>query len=233
MAKDTSETTPNTASAAAFEDTFAHKAFTKFKKIALYLIILLAVALGISYFSEYKEAQKLDSWNKILQATYSSQVNLSDNFAADIAKATTAIPGTPAEPYGNILVLNSAGNSIDKTQLELAKKAGADFISKNPKHPFIDQVKLDYGTVLFNLGDFAGAVKAYNEVINSKTEYLLQEALLYKGLAQEKLGKDQEAIETYTTIINNSKASDNIGLSSFVNYASFARTQIIDKKVAN
>ena len=228
VTKDKSKTTESTR----VEQTFAHKAAAKFRKFAIYLIIVIVIALVISIVSEKKEADKIASWNKILTATFTAQTNFTD-LAAEVAKANTGISGTGAAQYGDMLIMSSAGITYDREKLELAKKAGEEFISSDPQNPFINQVKLDYGTVLFNLEDYEGAIKSYQEVINSNTTYLVHEALLYKALAQEKLGKDAEAIETYTAVIDNISKNKKVTLANFADYASFARTQLIDKKVEN
>ena len=214
------------------EDTFAHKAARKFKKVSVYLIIVIVIALVISIISEKKESDKINSWNKILKATFTAQTNFTD-LSTEVAKANADISGTQASQYGDMLIISSAGITYDQEKLELAKKAGEEFINSDPKNPFIDQVKLDYGTVLFNLEDYNGAIKSYQEVINSNNSYLIHEALLYKALAQEKLGKDDEAIETYTAVIDNINKSGKKALANFADYASFARIQLIDKKVKN
>ena len=214
------------------EDTFAHKVTAKFRKVAIYLVIVIVIALVISIISERKEAAKIDSWNKILKATFTAQTTLGD-IAGEVAKATDEIPGTPASQYGDMLVISAAGITYDKAKLELAKKAGEKFIKTDPANSFINQVKLDYGTILFNLEDYEGAIKSYQEVINSKAQYLIHEALLYKALAQEKLGKDDEAIKTYTAVIDNINESQKAVLGNLADYASFAKTLLLDKKAKN
>ncbi len=216
----------------ASEDTFAHKVAAKLKKVSIALIIVIAIAVAISIFSERKEAAKIDSWNKILQATFTAQTEL-ESISTEVSKATAEIPGTTAAQYGDMLVIGDSGITYDKEKLEMAKKAAEDFIKTDPKNPFINQVKLDYGTVLFNLGDYDGAIKEYQEVINSKEKYLTHEALLYKGITQEKLGKDSDAIATYTSVIDDVASKDNPTLLNFADYARFARTQLQSKKTKN
>ncbi len=229
----TKESTPE---ATKTEEIFAHKVVAKFRKVAIYLVIVIVIAIAISIISERKEAAKIDSWNTILKATFAAQTTFGD-MSSEIAKATKEIPDTPASQYGDMLVISAAGITYDKAKLELAKKAGEEFIKTNPKNSFINQVKLDYGTILFNLEDYEGAIKSYQEVINSKEEYLMHEALLYKALAQEKLGKDDEAIKTYTAVIDNingtDKRAEKVALGNLADYASFAKTLLLDKKAKN
>ena len=211
------------------KETFAHIAIRKFKKVAIYLIIVIAIALTISIISARQESAKLDAWNKILVATFTAQTTQGD-LADEVSKATKGIAGTDAAQYGDMLVLSSAGITYDKSKLELAKAAGENFIKTNPKHPFISQVKLDYGTVLFNLEDYEGAVKAYSDAIDSNVTYLKAEALFFKGLALEKLGKDDEAIQTYTAVMDDIKTNDKAILSNIAEYAEFSRAKLQDKK---
>ena len=137
VTKDKSKTTESTRA----EQTFAHKAAAKFRKFAIYLIIVIVIALVISIVSEKKEADKIASWNKILTCyPLPAQTNFTD-LAAEVAKANTGISGTGAAQYGDMLIMSSAGITYDREKLELAKKAGEEFISSDPQNPFIKSGK--------------------------------------------------------------------------------------------
>ena len=212
---------------AELRETEEKKRFRRLVKIFSILVIcVLIISVTIATISENKEASELAAWNKILNATFVAQT--SDK---DLTKELNSIldqgaGSTNAGFYAQMLILENTGISYEQSKLKEAKKAGTAFINNYPENKFIDQVKVDLATVLFNLKDFQGALKLYNEVCNSQTSYLQGEANLFKALTQEKLGKESDAIQTYTFI--SSESNDFLG--SIKEYALFAKSQLVIKK---
>lgn len=203
-------------------ETKNHPALGYKKEIILSVGLVLLIVILVGIISSQQQKAENNAWKDIFIATYVTQTQGKD-LTTELNEAIAKNKGAKANFYAYMLELSSSGAGLEKANLEKAEAAAKSFIEKYPTNPLINNVRLDYATVLFNLDKLEDALKNYNLVLKNNPNYLEGEAMLFRALTLEKLGKKNEALDAYTAIASSSNKNM---MSDIKEYATFARSRL-------
>lgn len=209
------------------QEKIVDKVLAQKKQIGLGLAVVvigLLLYLIISYLQERADRK---AWTDIFTAQFTAQRENKPE-AALLEKVITECKGAQALFYAQMIRYGDLGASMDSTNLVAAGATCEEFLAQFPKHPLADQVRVDYGTILANLGKFAEASEQYAKVAQDGPEYLRGDAALFQAICLEKTGKEQEALTLYERITSPSNASFYGDIAN--EYAAYAKAMLIQKQ---
>ncbi len=199
------------------------------KEIIIATVAVFVLLVLYAVISSSQKAAEQKAWEDIFVATYTAQVQKKP-LAQELEKAIKENEGASAIFYAQMLQGSALGADLSKKEdLEKAAAAYESFVKKFPESKFIGQVRVDYGTVLANLGKYDDARTQYRFVIDNGPAYMEGEALLYSALTLEKEGKTKEAIAAYSKVV---EANSQTILGTITEYATFARARLLKSDAA-
>lgn len=182
----------------------AHTAWAKIRQYKTHLIVLclavLVFSLIYSAVATLRERTEQAAWKQIFTTDFYAREKKQQTLSAEYEKIMPEIAGANAGFYPYMQMLTVYGVGDKKDNLAIAIKAAETLIKNFPRHPFINQVRFDYATILMNLERYAEALTQYQNIIATGDKAFFNVARLYAGLAAENAGKNNEALDFYTRL---------------------------------
>lgn len=195
------------------------------KGIAIATAAVIVISLGYALVSHFQAKAETAAWNGIFKAEFTArQQSKATSLDEQLKAAEGATAHANARFYAYMLEIAQHGAGKDKAEWEKAAAAAAKFVKEFPHNPFINQVRLDYGAILTNLGDYAKAEEQYDKVVKSGNPEEQASARLFAALAQERAGRLDQARDSYNRLAATG--------SGFAEVAVFARTRLEQRTAA-
>ena len=189
-------------------------------------IIVGAAIILYAIISSSQEKADREAWRGIFIAGYNARRNQT-SLPDGLAKVMEECKGARALFYAQMLSYADLGESADTDDLERAAGICRAFLADFPAHPFAGQVRVDYATLLGNLGRHDEALALYQQVGTGGPDYLRGEAQLFAALSLQRLGREAEALDVLSRLEGDGGARY---IGNIVEFAAFARAQIIQRQ---
>ena len=189
-------------------------------------VIIGAAMILYAIISTSQEKADREAWRSIFVAGYNARRNQT-SLPDGLEKVMEECKGARALFYAQMLSYADLGESVDAADLERAAGICRAFLADYPSHPFAAQVRVDYATLLGNLGKHEEALAQYQRVGEGGPDYLRGEAQLFAALTLQKLGREAEALDMLSRLEGDGGAKY---IGNIVEFAAFSRAQILQKQ---
>ena len=196
------------------------------KELAFAGIIVGAAIILYAVITSSQEKADRAAWRDTFVASYEARRNQT-SLPDGLEKVMAECKGARALFYTQMLSYADLGQSADTDDLERAAGLCRAFLADYPTHPFAGQVRVDYATVLGNLGKHEEALAQYQQVRTSGPDYMKGEAQLFAALTLQKLDREAEALDILSRLEGDGGTKY---MGNIVEFAAFARAQILQKQ---
>lgn len=165
------------------------------------LLVVAALLLGGALFAlmqSYQRRADEEAWKAFYTVEVRHRRNEDPTAEAVALGEAAQETRSPAAFYALVRQIAEQGVTYKKDDMAAAVEAGRTFLSRFPRHPLAQQVRLDMGTLLFNLGEYAEARTHFETVIASPASYLHEDARFYLAQTHAREGNTAEAGRIYS-----------------------------------
>ena len=146
-----------------------------------------------------------------------AQYNIGDAFynAGEYDRAVDAYQ-TVLQNYPRSRYIIEAINGIQYAQLSSGGEDSSsvileDFLSDNPQSATADRLRFRQAETVFQTGDYEGAIREFRQYLRvTNSDALAPEAYMNLGIAYRQVGRDNRAISSYQTVLNDYPNDDQI-----------------------
>ena len=186
------------------------------RKIAVIAGVIVAIALAIIFYRMWENKKEAEADRKLSlamevyqKASSSYQEVPAAEYKSALAKFEEVIKEYPGTAAGKIAVLQKGNLHLKLGDFDEALKAYQAFLDKAGHEKLYRLFALQgMGYAYEGKKDYAKAVEAYQQVIDLGETFQSGETYLSLGRCYEKLGKNQQALESYKAFLKTAKESE-------------------------
>ncbi len=190
--------------------------FTRhYKTISIGGVIVLILVLSFFFYQKWKRGQEENAYQLFNIAIESyhlmsspSREGSPQEYKNIIEKFNEVITKFPKTPSGKLSVLYKGNVYLRLGEFEEAIKAYEDFIQKEEGEKLYRSFAMEgLGYAYEGKKDYEKSVRAFKKLVEIGNSFQIGNAYLGLGRCYEKLGKNQEALESYKSFLKVSTKS--------------------------